>query len=187
MRAIALAACLLCSGLFAVIPAGVASPTPPVMPSTPAVHHMNGIDYVSGGIGVDQVAAMQSMAGRFNVHMHFVNEADGSSLSDVTVTLFDAHREIVLLVLSEGPLLYLRLPPGDYRVLVRSGGAIESRSLRVRQDGRGPSLLLRLPGDGPVAPAPAAVSAPHSGHGRPWATVVGAATERSGVCNAMES
>lgn len=152
MRATALAACLLCPGLFVAIPAGAASPESPVVPAAPAVQHMNGIGYVSGGIGVDQVAVMRSIAGRFNVHMHFVNEADGSSLSDVTVTLFDARREIVLLVLSEGPLLYLRLPPGDYRALVRSAGAIECRTVRVRPDGTGPSLLLRLPGDSLVAP-----------------------------------
>lgn len=152
MRAIALTACLLCPGLFVAIPAGAASPESPVVPAAPAVQHMNGIDYVSGGIGVDQVAAMRSIAGRFNVHMHFVNEADGSSLSDVTVTLFDARREIVLLVLSEGPLLYLRLPPGDYRALVRSAGAIECRTVRVHPDDTGPSLLLRLPGDSLVAP-----------------------------------
>jgi hypothetical protein len=153
MRAIALAACLLCAGSFVAIPAGAASAESPVVPAAPAVHHMNGIDYVSGGIGVNQVAAMRGIAGRFNVHLHFVNEADGSSLSDVTVTLFDARREIVLLVMSEGPLLYLRLPPGDYRALVRSAGAIECRSVRVRPDGTGPSLMLSLPGDFPVAPA----------------------------------
>ncbi|KAI3603141.1 hypothetical protein D8I24_2964 (plasmid) [Cupriavidus necator H850] len=152
MRAIALATCLLCPGVFAAMPTGADSAVPLAVPEAPAIHHMNGIDYVSGGIGVDQVAAMRSMAERFNVHMHFVNEADGSSLSDVTVTLFDARREILLLVLSEGPLLYLRLPPGNYRVVVSSAEAIESRSLRVRQDGRGPSLLLRLPGDRPYGP-----------------------------------
>ncbi|KAI3603167.1 hypothetical protein D8I24_2990 (plasmid) [Cupriavidus necator H850] len=153
MRAMALAACLLCAGPFIAIPAGAASAESPVVPAAPAVHHMNGIDYVSGGIGVDQVAAMRGIAGRFNVHMHFVSESDGSSLSDVTVTLFDARRELVLLVMSEGPLLYLRLPPGDYRALVRSAGAIECRSVRVGPDGTGPSLMLRLPGDFPVAPA----------------------------------
>ncbi|KAI3600637.1 hypothetical protein D8I24_4395 [Cupriavidus necator H850] len=146
MRAIALATCLPCPGVFAAMPTGADSAVPLAVPEAPAVHHMNGIDYVSGGIGVDQVAAIRTMAGRFNVHMHF------SSLSDVTVTLFDARREILMLVLSEGPLLYLRLPPGNYRVVVSSAEAIESRSLRVRQYGRGPSLLLRLPGDRPYGP-----------------------------------
>lgn len=154
MRAIALVAYLLCPTPFAAMPAGAASP-PSAVPTVPAVHHMNGIDYVSGGVGVEQVVVMHRFAGRFNVHMHFVNEADGSSLSDITVTLFDARREIVLLVLSEGPLLYLQLPPGDYRALVRSERAIECRTLRVRVNGSGPSLLLRLPGDAPIAPAPA--------------------------------
>jgi len=152
MRAIALAACLLCPDFFGASSESAASPGSLVVAEAPAVRHMNGIDYVSGGIGLDQVKALRSIAGRFNVHLQFVNETDGSSLSDVTVTLFNAQREIVFSVLSEGPLLYLQLPPGEYRALVRSAGAIQCRTLRVRRDGIGPSLLLRLPGDA-VMPA----------------------------------
>lgn len=147
MRVPPLLACLICAGILASASTMAASPESIATRGAPAIRHVNGIDYVSGGIGVEEMSAMRAIAGRFNVHMQFVNEVDGSSLADVTVTLFNARREIVLLVLSEGPLLYLQLPPGDYRALVRSGGAIDCRSVQVRADGRGPSLLLRLPGE----------------------------------------
>lgn len=104
--------------------------------AAPQVRHQNGIAYVSGGVGRDEVASMRRMAQQFNVRMRFVDNADGSSLSDVSVTLFNARREIVLLVLSEGPLLYLKLAPGNYRALIRYGTTIESRSIQVKP-GRG--------------------------------------------------
>ncbi|WER48920.1 carboxypeptidase regulatory-like domain-containing protein [Cupriavidus sp. WKF15] len=106
---------------------------------------LNGISYVSGGIGIDEAAAMRGAAKQFNVRMHFVDSADSSALSDVTVTLFNARREIVLLVLSEGPYLYMNLPRGTYRALIRYGGVIVSQSITVTGSGAGIDLLLRFP------------------------------------------
>lgn len=106
---------------------------------------LNGISYLSGGIGSDEAAAMRGMAKQFNVRMHFVDSTDNSSLSDVTVTLFNARREIILLVLSEGPYLYMNLPQGTYRALIRYGGVIVGQSITVTGSGAGIDLLLRFP------------------------------------------
>lgn len=73
------------------------------------------------GLAAMKHAAMRRVASQFNVRMHFVDSTDSSALSDVTVTLFNARREIVLLVLSERPYLYMNLPPGNYRAVVRYG------------------------------------------------------------------
>jgi len=112
----------------------------------PQVRTLNGISYVSGGIGTDEAAAMRRMAGRFKVRMHFVDSTDGSALSDVSVTLFNERREIVLLVLSEGPYLFLDLPPGTYRAVVRYGPGLSSHRIRVGAGKDGQDLLLRFPG-----------------------------------------
>ncbi|WER44689.1 hypothetical protein CupriaWKF_10060 [Cupriavidus sp. WKF15] len=106
---------------------------------------LNGISSVTGGIGSDEAAAMRRVARQFNVRMHFVDSTDSSALSDVTVTLFNARREIVLLVLSEGPHLYMNLPRGNYRAVVRYGGVIVSQSITVNGSSAGVDLLLRFP------------------------------------------
>ncbi|SDD82552.1 hypothetical protein SAMN05216345_11764 [Cupriavidus sp. YR651] len=109
------------------------------------LRQLNDISYVTGGIGSDEAAAMRQVARQFNVRIHFVDSSDSSALSDVTVTLFNARREIVLLVLSEGPYLYMNLPRGNYRAVVRYGGILVSRSITVKGDSAGVDLLLRLP------------------------------------------
>jgi len=148
-----------------------AAAMPPVYAATgeppaglpPQVRTLNGISYVSGGIGTDEAAAMRRMAGRFKVRMHFVDSTDGSALSDVSVTLFNERREIVLLVLSEGPYLFLDLPPGTYRAVVRYGPELSSHRIRVDAGKDGQDLLLRFPGS---ADKSILIARPQRGAGR---------------------
>lgn len=117
----------------------------PSQAGTLKLRQLNGISYISGGVGLDEAATIRGMAQQFNVRMHFVDSNDNSALSDVTVTLFNARREIVLLVLSEGPYLYLNLPQGAYRAVIRYGGSIFSRSIAVTANSAVVDLLLRFP------------------------------------------
>lgn len=48
-------------------------------------------------------------------------------------------------MLSEGPYLYLNLPQGAYRAVIRYGGSIFSRSIAVTANGAAVDLLLRFP------------------------------------------
>jgi hypothetical protein len=109
------------------------------------LRQLNGISYISGGIGTDEAATVRGMAQQFNVRMHFIDSTDSSALSDVTVTLFNARREIVLLVLSEGPYLYMNLPRGAYRAVIRYGGSIVSKSIAVTGSSTGIDILFRFP------------------------------------------
>ncbi|AOY95046.1 hypothetical protein BKK79_24815 [Cupriavidus sp. USMAA2-4] len=133
--------------LAAGVPAvGIAADAPAVQEGgVPPLHHVNGITYVSGGIGSDEAAALRRIAPRFNVRMHFLDSGGDGSLSDVSVTLFNARREIVLLVLSEGPYLFFKLEPGTYRAVVRYGVTIESHGIEVKPGGRALDLQLRFP------------------------------------------
>jgi len=89
------------------------------------------IPYLSGGIGADDVARMRSLAPQFNVHLRFQDRSDGASLADVKVLLLNARHERVLRVVSEGPLLYMRVPPGQYYLAAVYQGIIQERSLSV--------------------------------------------------------
>lgn len=89
------------------------------------------IPYLSGGIGADDVARMRSLAPQFNVHLRFQDRSDGASLSDVKVLLLNARHERVLRVVSEGPLLYMRVPPGQYYLAAVYQGIIQELALIV--------------------------------------------------------
>ncbi|TXI08040.1 MAG: hypothetical protein E6Q76_07715 [Rhizobium sp.] len=148
-RALMLACCAsaLVGGLL--LQAAVAITLPA---NAPALKQANGIGYLSGGIGRDEAGTMRGIASQFKVRMHFVDSTDGSALSDVSVTVFDARRNIVLQVVSEGPYLYLDPPPGAYRVLVRSGNVVSCHHFDVTSRGRATDLVLRLPAPAPAAP-----------------------------------
>jgi len=111
----------------------------------PQLRQANGIQYVSGGIGTDEAAIMHRLAAQYRVRLRFVDSADGSALSDVSVTLFDARRQIVLQVLSEGPYLYLNPPPGEYRAVVRYGGTIACHHFSIGTTGSARELVVRFP------------------------------------------
>jgi len=111
----------------------------------PQLRQANGIQYISGGIGSDEAVVMRRLAAQYKVRLRFVDSADGSALSDVSVTFFDAERQIVLQVLSEGPYLYLNPPPGEYRAVVRYGGTIACHRFNVGATRSARELVVRFP------------------------------------------
>ncbi len=93
----------------------------------PQVRDHDGIAYISGGIGSDEAGQLRAMASRFNVHMRFVDARTGESMSDVAVVVVDTQGKKRLSLVTEGPLLYLKLHPGTYRAYVTYQGSTQSR------------------------------------------------------------
>ncbi|WP_019448220.1 hypothetical protein [Cupriavidus sp. BIS7] len=81
---------------------------------SPEIRESGGVPYVSGGVGIDDVSQMKALAPGFNVRLRFADESNGNSLSDVLIVVLDERNERVLRVRTEGPLLYMKLPPGRY-------------------------------------------------------------------------
>ncbi|WP_043302398.1 carboxypeptidase-like regulatory domain-containing protein, partial [Burkholderia humptydooensis] len=94
----------------------------------------NGIAYVTGGVGQDEVDALRAAASKYNLRMTFASRS-GEYLSDVDVTIRSAAAQPVLTVRTNGPFLYARLPAGQYRIDARYGGAEQRRSVRVPASG----------------------------------------------------
>lgn len=88
----------------------------------------NGIAYVTGGVGQDEVDALRAAASKYNLRMTFASHS-GEYLSDVDVTIRSAVAQPVLTVRTNGPFLYARLPAGQYRIDARYGGAEQRRSV----------------------------------------------------------
>jgi hypothetical protein len=71
------------------------------------------VTYISGGIGADEIEIMKSSIGAYNLLVSN-SEKDGSFTAGIDITIRDGHGRVVLNAKDTGPLLYVKLPLGDY-------------------------------------------------------------------------
>ena len=104
------------------------------------------ISSLSGGVGDDARAEMRQAAAAYNVHVVF-SERQGSYLANIpfTVALGDG-REIYSGV-SEGPLLYLKLPPGAYQISAEIDGVWQKKRIRAGAPGSSATLSFVAKGE----------------------------------------
>lgn len=120
------------SGAGSVLPA-----EPPRGAVTPPAH-------ASGGVGDDDPLLL--IAGDYNLQCVFATQGSGEYLADVKVLIADAAGRAQLETVSPGPLFYVRLPPGSYRITAAYGGKPVHRSV-VITDRRRQSLYFYWPGE----------------------------------------
>ncbi len=80
------------------------------------VHNNQGVRYVSGGIGENERAELNSQSQQFNLRLLFAMQNSGEYLSAVRVSILDARGGTVLVAESKGPWFMAQLAPGDYTV-----------------------------------------------------------------------
>ena len=103
-----------------------AAPVPIVSPS--------GVAYLSGGIGSDEVQAIRALAPQYNLRLLFAG-TDGEYLSDVDVRIASVSDATALATRTEGPLLYVHLPAGRYRISASTHHSFEVRWVNVPAHG----------------------------------------------------
>jgi hypothetical protein len=74
-----------------------------------------GTRYLVGGIGSDERETIENLGTDFNVKLVFA-QTSGDYVSDVRVVIDDVNGKRVAHVVTNGPWLYVKLPPGRYRV-----------------------------------------------------------------------
>lgn len=104
------------------------------------IRDYQGVPYVSGGVGQDQQQALQALERRFNLKLVFATQG-GAYLSEVGVVIRNQRNDIVLQVESQGPWLYLKLPPGGYRAQAISGGKVIEQPVEVGRQGLTEAVL----------------------------------------------
>lgn len=85
---------------------------------------------MSGGVGDEARAEMRQAAGAYNVHVMFSGRG-GRYLAGIPYSVGGRQDREVHSGISEGPLLYLKLPPGSYQLVAEIDGAAQSRRIRV--------------------------------------------------------
>lgn len=86
--------------------------------------------WTSGGVSNEGREEMQKAAADFNVHVIF-STRHGKYHADVPFRVFRNDGRLFVSGVSEGPLLYLRLPPGSYRISADIDGVSYSQTLQA--------------------------------------------------------
>jgi hypothetical protein len=126
----------------------VLSTQPQALPPAPAIEQdQNGTRYVSGGVSQEERDLMRDLARGFPLRI--VSAApQGNLVSDVAIAISDTRGRSVLAVEDAGPVVYVALPPGKYKVNVNNGGRVVSRQVVVAR-GRPQELAFFWPGEAP--------------------------------------
>lgn len=119
----------------------------------------NGIAYVTGGIGADEVQEFLDVAPRYNLRLLFASK-QGNYLSDIDVTIASTNCAVTVSVHAEGPFLYAHVPPGRYRITASAPGLTENRIVIVPAHG---GVDVRFMGDNGKSQASRAVYAACAG------------------------
>lgn len=90
----------------------------------------HGTLYVSGGVSLEERDQLREMARGFPLRITSARP-DAALVPNVAVAISDARGRQVLAVPEAGPLLYVNLPPGNYRISVIKDGQVESRKVTI--------------------------------------------------------
>lgn len=137
------------TGLGIFVLAGLVATQAPAEALLPEVREQSGITYVTGGVGLDEREALMALGTEFSLALTFAGTA-GEYLGAVEVRILSPAGPPVLEVTSDGPLLYVALPPGAYRVQATFGGVTLERPASVAP-GRQTRLDLFWPSREPRA------------------------------------
>ena len=119
------------------------------------------VSYVSAGVGEEDRARMQSLAGEgYTLKLLFAEQGTGAYVADVRVMVTDASGRNVLDVVASGPAFFAKIPEGDYKVTLEYRGQRESRT--VHASARAAQTVVHWPQEPGSAPFPADTRAPHA-------------------------
>jgi hypothetical protein len=90
----------------------------------------NGIPYMSGGIGEDELEALRVLGQGDDLKLVFATK-EGNYLSDAAVIIKDSNGNRVLAAIAEGPWFYTDLPAGKYLISATIQGATRQQTVHV--------------------------------------------------------
>jgi hypothetical protein len=96
----------------------------------PEAHQQGDIVYISGGIGADETAAIESVKGDYNLNVTSADKT-GHFRGDTEIVIRDMKRNVLLDVTAQGPLFYANLPNGRYTVEGISNDQTRKQTVRI--------------------------------------------------------
>jgi|GEM_PF-1562995 hypothetical protein len=83
-----------------------------------------GVTFLSGGVEADERAGMKAFWPNYNLSLLFSETGSGKYLSGVKVRIENAKGKTILNIASAGPILFIKLNPDRYKVIVNQNGQI---------------------------------------------------------------
>lgn len=99
--------------------------------ATQAQQTANGIDYVMGGVTVEELQALKADKDQYSLWVTTAAKGTGAFLSDADVRITDAKNDVVLDTTVEGPWLFVNLPPGTYTVEATVDGQVQTHRTHI--------------------------------------------------------
>lgn len=93
------------------------------------------VSWLSGGVGDEAMVEMRSHSTAYNVHV-MLTGVRGNYLADVPFSVSRRNGQVTVSGVTDGPLLYLKLPAGRYQLAVEIDGAWQTRRILVADVGQ---------------------------------------------------
>lgn len=100
----------------------------------------HGRDYVTGGIGAEEVEAMASFQKQFNLYFLFSEGKVGRVIDDIRISISDNKNQTVFALDHAAPRLLLNLPSGRYQVTASYLG--QEQRYRFTHDANKPQRII---------------------------------------------
>jgi hypothetical protein len=97
--------------------------------STLADQMEGNVAYVTGGIGENERAELEAAKPEYSARITSTSTS-GAYISDSAIVIYDSRGREVLAT-NAGPLLWVVLPPGTYKVSAEYQGVVQNKTLRV--------------------------------------------------------
>ena len=100
----------------------------------PPVQKSGTVEYLSGGIGLDESTAIKSASRHWPLSLVFSVQAAGKAefASDVKLEIRDAKGAVVLDTTASGPFLLAKLAPGSYSLRATLAGKTLERKVQIK-------------------------------------------------------
>lgn len=91
---------------------------------------------LSGGIGNEEQSSMRSQKAAYNLRLAFATSRSGEYLAGLDVSIEGVDRKVSYGPYADcGPLFFVRVEPGVYRVKATYEGIVHSKTIRVGSGG----------------------------------------------------
>ncbi|QDQ27753.1 hypothetical protein FNU76_16130 [Chitinimonas arctica] len=106
------------------------------MAEAPTWQSDNGVQYLCGGVGDDNMQVIKAERQNANVDLKFIEGARGAYVADVDLTVSGDALPQPLRIHADGPSCLLQLPTGRYQVVADYQGVQHAQGLRVGEGSR---------------------------------------------------
>lgn len=135
--ALALAALIVGAAAIATaLPAHAAQAKAPAVEEDVTMFEMvPGTVYLNGGVGHEQAERMRRDARNWPLRLTFSDKSNHEFVAGVRLKIFDPSGRAVLRLQDAGPLTFVQLPQGDYRITARYRGEALERTVHIGTGG----------------------------------------------------